>query len=175
MQQLSWLALGYNVPINPSKNRVYIWRKLKEYGAEYFKQGVALLPRSAQSLQQFRSLANKILEMGGEASIVELKFLDLRDEQAIISRFRCQSEREYAELIRDCANLLENIQANLFPSPAERSERLSKMIRRAGKVKSRDYFRSSADHDIAESIGDLAEDMARTAGDLAKQLRNLLE
>ena len=35
-EPLRWLALGYSVPINPSKNRVYVWRKLKEYGAEYF-------------------------------------------------------------------------------------------------------------------------------------------
>ena len=41
-EQLRWLALGYSVPVNPSKNRVYVWRKLKEYGAEYFKQGVAV-------------------------------------------------------------------------------------------------------------------------------------
>lgn len=26
---IRWLALGYSVPVNPSKNRVYVWRKLK--------------------------------------------------------------------------------------------------------------------------------------------------
>ena len=38
-----WIALGYNVPIEPSRNRVYVWRKLKEFGAEYFRPGVAIL------------------------------------------------------------------------------------------------------------------------------------
>ena len=52
-EPIRWLALGYSVPVNPSKNRVYIWRKLKEYGAEYFKQGVAVLLNSAQSMQLF--------------------------------------------------------------------------------------------------------------------------
>ena len=28
-EPIRWLALGYSVPVNPSKNRVYIWRKLK--------------------------------------------------------------------------------------------------------------------------------------------------
>ena len=46
MQPISWLGLGYNVPVNPSKNRVYVWRKLKEFGASYFKQGVAILPKN---------------------------------------------------------------------------------------------------------------------------------
>ena len=74
MPRTVWLALSYNVPINPSKARVYVWRKLKEIGAEYFKQGVALLPNTAQSMQQFSALAQKIRQLGGEASIVELRF-----------------------------------------------------------------------------------------------------
>ena len=45
-EPIRWLALGCSVPVNPSKNRVYIWRKLKEYGAEYFKQGVSLSCRT---------------------------------------------------------------------------------------------------------------------------------
>jgi hypothetical protein len=175
MQQVKWLALGYNVPINPSKNRVYVWRKLREYGAEYFKQGVALLPKSAQSLAQLRSLAAKILDMGGEASLVEMKFLDLRDEQVMIARFHSQSEDEYLELIRDCANLMDNIQNNLFPTQAERAERMKKIMKRAGKVKSRDYFRTAAHSAVSDPLSELAGDMTRTAGELARQLRNLLE
>ena len=89
-EPLRWLALGYSVPINPSKNRVYVWRKLKEYGAEYFKQGVALLPYTRTSYTKFKYLSGKILEMGGEASIVEMKFLDPADEQEVIYRFRAQ-------------------------------------------------------------------------------------
>ena len=54
-EPIRWLALGYSVPVNPSKNRVYVWRKLKEYGAEYFKQGVALLPYNRQSYTKFKS------------------------------------------------------------------------------------------------------------------------
>lgn len=65
MPRTVWLALSYNVPINPSKARVYVWRKLKEIGAEYFKQGVALLPNTAQSMQQFSALAQKIRQLGG--------------------------------------------------------------------------------------------------------------
>ena len=175
MQQIKWLALGYNVPINPSKNRVYVWRKLKEYGAEYFKQGVALLPKNAQSLAQFRSLAGKILEMGGEASIVEMKFLDRHDEQATIARFCSQSENEYLELMRDCANLMENMQGNLFLTPADRSDQTKKMMKRLNKVKSRDHFRSANRGELSGSLTELAEDMSRVTAELGKQLKSLLE
>ena len=103
-EQLRWLALGYSVPVNPSKNRVYVWRKLKEYGAEYFKQGVAVLPYNRQSYTRFKYLSAKILEMGGEASIVEMKFMDPRDEKDMVARFRAQAlraERDFAETSPD--------------------------------------------------------------------------
>ena len=86
-EPIRWLALGYSVPVNPSKNRVYIWRKLKEYGAEYFKQGVAILPYNRQSYTKLKHLQAKILEMGGEASIVEMKFLDPKDEREMVRSF----------------------------------------------------------------------------------------
>ena len=106
MQPITWLGLGYNVPVNPSKNRVYVWRKLKDFGAGYFKQGVAILPKSPQNMAKFNSLAAKIREMGGDATLVELRFVEPRDEAETVERFQRQSENEYQELIRDCATLV---------------------------------------------------------------------
>ena len=37
-----WLGITYTVPAKPSKARVYIWRKLKELGAEYY-HGMAMV------------------------------------------------------------------------------------------------------------------------------------
>ena len=110
-EPIRWLALGYSVPVNPSKNRVYIWRKLKEYGAEYFKQGVAILPYNRQSYTKLKHLQAKILEMGGEASIVEMKFLDPKDEREMVSRFRKQALEELSQLKEDCAQVLERLRA----------------------------------------------------------------
>lgn len=101
--------LGYSVPVNPSKNRVYVWRKLKEYGAEYFKQGVAVLPYNRQSYTRFKYLSAKILEMGGEASIVEMKFMDPRDEKDMVARFRAQALEELSQLKDDCAEVLRQL------------------------------------------------------------------
>lgn len=154
------------------KNRVYVWRKLKEWGAEYFKQGVALLPLTAQSIKQFRTLASKIREMGGEAVLVEMKYLDQRDEQELIRRFQKQSEREYLELVRDCANLVENLRSNLLGE--EGREQVHKMQKRYEKLRGRDYFRQRPRGDISGSLMELAEDMADTGGQLEKKLRELL-
>lgn len=174
MQSLTWLGLGYNVPVNPSKNRVYVWRKLKEYGAGYFKQGVAILPKSAQSAAQFATLAGKIREMGGDATLVELRFVDTHDEEETIARFRRQSENEYLELVRDCKGLMEGIRDNLL-APPERADRMRKMAKRYGKVKSRDYFRSRSHGEIAGALDDLANDMAHVTDEIGRQLRGMFD
>ena len=67
-ERVKWMGLGYNLPVNPSKNRVYVWRKLKEMGADYFKQGVAILPKNPVNLRAFGRLADKIRDLGGEAT-----------------------------------------------------------------------------------------------------------
>lgn len=170
--QITWLALGYNVPVNPSKNRVYVWRKLKEYGAGYFKQGVAILPKSPQSLSQFRSLAGKIQEMGGDATLAELRFLDAADEQKTIRQFREQSHNEYLELMRDCANLMENLRQNRVAEQGTDSAR--KVLRQYKKIRSRDFFKSDLAIDTRLLLEELAGDMAHGAGELSKQLLRAL-
>ncbi len=171
--QMTWLALGYNVPANPSKSRVYVWRKLREFGAGYFKQGVALLPKNAQSLQQFRALAGKIREMGGDATLAELRFLEAADEQRTIRQFREQVRDEYRELARDCLALADILRQNLWADG--HSERLRKVLARYGKVKSRDFFKSGPGADLTPLLDELAGDIAHVTGELSRQLRKLLE
>ena len=146
MHRKSWLALGYTVPVSPSKARVYIWRKLKECGAEYFKQGVAVLPNFSQSMQQFSMLAQKIRQMGGEASIVELRFIDPVDEAQMTARFRKQVENEYQELVK-----------------------------RYCKTRSKDYFQETDTNEIEAGLNEMIDCVKGFADDLGKQLRSLME
>lgn len=171
-QKIIWLALGYNVPVNPSKNRVYVWRKLKEFGAGYFRPGVAILPKTAESLAQFRSLSGKIRDMGGEAIMAELRFLEEIDETRTVHMFREQSRGEYVELLADCANLMDNIRGNIATDQGADSVR--KVMRRYGKVKSRDYFGSGHAGEVVGVLDELAGDIAHSASELSKQLRALL-
>lgn len=170
-EPVKWLALGYNIPINPSKNRVYIWRKLKEYGAEYFKQGVALLPYTKTSYTRFRALAAKIQEMGGEASIVEMRFLDEQDEQDVISRFQAQSATELDELKKDCLELLQQLKRHAGQKISEyESEELKKMVKRYSKAKSRDHFGASVSSEVEKGLNSILEIVRASTEDFAAQL-----
>jgi hypothetical protein len=158
--------MGYNTPAEPSRNRVYVWRKLKECGAGHFRPGVALLPGGAESMAKFKALAARIKDMGGEAVIAELKYCDEADEAEAIARFRKSSESEYREIMRDSRGLT-------GLSPSEREEHLKKLEKRYGKARERDYF--STRESVAKGLVDLADDMERVAAGLGRQLRRLLE
>ena len=167
---VTWLAFAYQVPAEPSKARVYVWRKLKEYGAGYFKQSVALLPRSPGNLTRLRSLAAKIHDMNGEATIAELRFIDKNDETMMIKHFQEQSRNEYQALISEMSGLRESVGSD---DRAERAKRLSK---RYGQVRSRDYFKSGAIPEVAFALDELIGDMAHATDDLARHFaQRLLE
>ena len=174
MTQTIWLALGYNVPANPSKNRVYVWRKLKEFGAGYFRPGVAILPKTAESLSQFRTLSQKIREMGGEAALAELRFIEESDEQRTIQMFREQSRGEYLELMEDCANLVGHIRGSIQGPGGNKADSVRRVMRRYDKARSRDHFKSGHGGELVGMLDELAGDIAHTAGELAGQLRALL-
>ena len=175
MQRTVWLAISYNVPIKPSKARVYVWRKLKEIGAEYFKQGVALLPNTAQSMQQFTGLAQKIRQMGGEASIVELRFTDPAYELQMTARFKKQVDDEYTELLADCANVLLMLKRPNQPLTAEETEKIRQVVKRYRKTHSRDFFKASAAGEIEAGINEIIDSVRGVAADFGKQLRRLMD
>lgn len=134
MSRYSWILISYDVPITPSKNRVYVWRKLKELGAEYLKQGAALLPMSKANLQRAEVLAGKIRTMDGTACIAEMRFLDEEDEKRVVEAFKRRSANEFRELMIDIAKLYE-------AASEDRTPVQQKVIsKRYGKVQSRDYF-----------------------------------
>ena len=173
MSQITWLALGYNVPANPSKNRVYVWRKLKEIGACYFRPGVALLPKSGQSVSQFGLLGAKIREMGGESVLADLRFIDHYDEQRTVRMFREQSRDDYLALIKDCKTVVETLGGSLLADGG--ADIIRKIARRYKKVKSRDYFKYGPGAEMVEFLDELTVDIACGASELARQIRLLID
>ena len=42
MGELYWIALSYHLPSDSSKSRVYLWRKLRELGAENLRAKIGV-------------------------------------------------------------------------------------------------------------------------------------
>ena len=134
-ERQKWLGITYTAPAKPSKARVYIWRKLKELGAEYY-HGMAMIPQSPKTLDSVKKLAARMRELGAEVSVLEIRFVDLQDEEKVVSQFKRQAENDFRELFLDFARLYEEL-----GEPLDGEEDQGRMLRRRyGKVRSRDFF-----------------------------------
>lgn len=145
----TWLALSYKLPSEPSRKRVYVWRKLKELGAVYLQQGVGILPDTAEFQEILQSLRKEIQEMEGEASVIQLSFLHLEDEVRLLEDFERLRNEEYAEIEEQCEMLISEIEKEekrgkyTFAEIEENEEELIKIERWFQKVVMRDFFQAS--------------------------------
>lgn len=132
-----WLHLVYKIPRNPSKVRVYVWRKLKRLGAVLLHESVWCLPSNPKTKEQFQWLSVEIQELGGEASLWESQLvLGMKDED-IIKEFTEQVEQEYVEILAE----LKKEQFDLVS--------LSKKYQ---QIKIKDYFQSDLGKRVLEKI-----------------------
>ncbi|MEG1972723.1 MAG: hypothetical protein RR315_06140, partial [Oscillospiraceae bacterium] len=106
MLKNEWLGIAYSIPATPSKNRVFIWRKLKSMGAQIIKPGMAALPYSAESLKIFKSLCKKIHEFDGEASLFEFNFIDPEETHALNEKFKTNDYENCKKMLLKCKQLI---------------------------------------------------------------------
>lgn len=118
MNDQNWLLLTYKVPPEPAKKRISLWRKLKGMGAVYLQNGVCLLPKTDDHTRRLKMLENEIMEMGGEAVILETVALDKAQENKVVARFKADRDEEYEEFLDKCkdfeAEIAKETNANHF-------------------------------------------------------------
>lgn len=95
-----WLLLHYDLPAKPSRQRVYIWRKLKALGAVLLQGSLWVLPETAQTTEHFRWLLTEIQEMHGEAALWRSNLLLGIQEADLIRKFQDQAEAQYNALLK---------------------------------------------------------------------------
>src|SRR5215211_1918578 len=64
MERPRWVLLVYRIPREPSRHRVAVWRKLRDLGALYLKDGVAALPEDAVTREQLEWLQLRVRRLG---------------------------------------------------------------------------------------------------------------
>jgi len=105
-EAVRWLQLAYKVPSEPSQKRVWVWRRLQNFGAYAIQNSVYLLPFSEEVEKQFRKLAVDIRGMGGDASLFSVTVLDGEDERRILQTLLDARNNEYNMVTALCARFL---------------------------------------------------------------------
>jgi hypothetical protein len=133
-----WLILIYQLPREPSRHRVAVWRKLRDLGALYLKDGVTALPEDAVTREQLEWLQLRVREAGGEATLWEAKPGTVAEEAELVEAFRSSREKTYRDIIARAERLRRKAQMG----GGALSERLGKLEREFRAERRRDYFRS---------------------------------
>lgn len=167
-----WLALGYSIPANPSRIRVYVWRKLREIGAENFKPGVAVLPNSQENLARFEALRQDIRDRGGEAWVLEMNFSDAEDDRGMEKRFEESADRECRALLKECGELLSKMEE--MPPGQKRSELIAGVRRALSKYEkaSMRKEKSQVASELEAGMSELFSTLRSMPGELSAILRS---
>jgi len=149
MEKTKWLVLNYNLPSEPSRHRVAVWRGLKKLGAVNIQQSMWILPLNEQNYGSLIKISGDIEENNGESLIMESVFLDDSHEKRIESLFNKMRDEEYIEFIVECKRYLKEMDREIknekftFAELEDQESELEKLMAWYEKIKVRDIFKSS--------------------------------
>ncbi|HXC16900.1 MAG TPA: Chromate resistance protein ChrB, partial [Holophagaceae bacterium] len=111
--------LIHQVPPKPDYLRVKIWRQLQGVGSVLLKNAVYVLPRTDDTLEDFQWIRRQILDVGGEATLVEARLLEGLDDQEVEELFRSARIGDYEEITEEARKALEVLPKELGGSGAD--------------------------------------------------------
>jgi hypothetical protein len=145
---MRWVLLVYRIPREPSRHRVAVWRKLRDLGALYLKDGVAALPEDAVTREQLEWLQLRVREAGGEATLWEGRPGTAAEEAELVKAFRSSREAAYRTIIAEA----ERLRSKAEMGGGALLARLGKLEREFRAERRRDYFRSQLRGEAAAAL-----------------------
>jgi DNA-binding transcriptional regulator PaaX len=138
--KIRWLILIYQLPREPSRHRVAVWRRLKALGALYLQDGAAALPDDVVTREQLEWLQVRVREAGGEATLWEALPNTVAENAALVEEFRVLREAAYRELIDAADGLMQKAETGVGQTVL--LDELARIERDFRNERRRDYFRS---------------------------------
>ena len=148
-ERTRWLILVYQLPREPSRYRVAVWRKLRTLGAIYLQDGAVALPQDAVTREQLEWLQLRIREAGGEATLWEAKPATLAEEKALVEDFRSSREEAYANIISEAERVRQKAVMGVGKGLGEELRKLERELRAERR---RDYFGSPLRKEAASAL-----------------------
>jgi hypothetical protein len=149
-----WLLLIHQIPPTPAYLRVKIGRHLARIGAVAIKNSVYALPLGEEAQEDFQWVLREVASGGGDASIVEARFIDGLSDDHVIGLFQAERERDYreiAEQARAVAAELPRRGAVPVGRRAELARQLGRLRQRAAELAAIDFF-GAAGREVVEGL-----------------------
>jgi hypothetical protein len=164
MHAPSWLVLIVSLPREPSSLRVRAWRRLRALGALALKNGVWVLPASAESTEQFQWLAQEVGRDGGDATLLRVERVENLSDEEIAGRFRQAREADYRALGERYRRLLQALdRARGVAGRARAHDEAARLGRELGRLREIDYFEAPAGREVLRAREAVEARLAPTA------------
>ena len=153
---MSYLALFVSLPTKASTGRMRVWRSVKALGCATLRDGVYLLPDSADSAAALDEVAAQAVEVGGSGQVYRLSGCDEAQKAALRALF--DRGEEYANIAGEIKDL-GRIQASLDGAVAAR--KLQALVRRFEQLTHIDFFPGEAQRQTLSLLDDLRDTLIR--------------
>jgi hypothetical protein len=164
MHAPSWLVLIVSLPREPSSLRVRAWRRLRALGALALKNGVWVLPASAESTEQFQWLAQEVGRDGGDATLLRVERVENLSDEEIAGRFRQAREADYRALGERYRRLLRALdRARGVAGRGRARDEAARLGRELGRLREIDYFEAPAGREVLRAREAVEARLAPTA------------
>jgi hypothetical protein len=158
-----WLLLIHQIPPKPNYFRVKIWRRLQRLGAVGIKNSVYALPSSEHAYEDLNWVLREIVEGGGDASLVEARFVEGLSDDEVKEMFRSARDAEYQEIAAEARELARRLPRKGEVPDEKRAElepMLSRLQKRVADVAAIDFFHGRSREPVEGLLRDLAERLA---------------
>jgi hypothetical protein len=146
----AWQLLVISLPGKRGTARMRVWRALKAAGAAVLRDGVYVLPATANSRPLLEEQAKIVVAAGGSAQVLPLENIDAVQQRHFRSLF--DRTGTYARLTEE----LNRLRANLQP---RRSAQVAKTVRQLRReyetVRTTDYFPGAAAEHAAQMLAEV--------------------
>jgi hypothetical protein len=148
------MLLIHQIPPRPAYLRVKIGRHLQRIGAVAIKNSVYALPRNDETQEDFQWVLREVVKGGGEASIVEARFIDGRSDDEVVALFQSAREADYRELVEQARAVAASLPRRGPPPENRRGEVAGQVVRlrqRLSELDAIDFF-GAPGREIAEGL-----------------------
>jgi len=158
-----WIFLIHQIPPKPLYLRAKVRQRLTRVGAIALKNSVYVLPRSAETLEDFQWIAEEVTSGGGQAWICGGHVLGGIDDNALVASFRAAREEDYSPIRTELSGLARRLAGVKSPArPTEVQFTLNRVRDRWNEVHAIDFFDSPAGKEISDMIQRIERKVERT-------------
>jgi hypothetical protein len=119
----------------PAYLRVKIGRHLQRLGAVAIKNSVYALPRTSETQEDFQWVLREIVKGGGDASLVEARFVDGVSDEDVVQLFQSARENDYRQIVEQGREV-----SSKGVAPKNTKTEVARLRRRLTELAEIDYF-----------------------------------